>query len=239
MEDKTELRQKLLDDCDVEYICETVGVEMRHRGNATEVLCPFHNDRHYGNARIRGKGIYCFACAKQYSVFDIVMKNLGMQFFEAYRYVAEHTGDITDYIPKRKKRMKPADQFPLNKNELEFIGFADGSAKCVLYVTDERPSGKEKYDCILDEDGSWLYEVYETVHFTMRDVWESSHEDCLELLGDKTCEKAGIIHQKLLQAKLSDPDLVDIYEELQNYVISIYQKLIRKGYRKRKLARSA
>ncbi len=238
MDDKNELRQKLLDDCDAEYICDLVGVEMRTKGTVTEVLCPFHDDQHFGNARIRGKGIYCFACSRHYSVFDIVMKQRGVSYFDAFKFVAENTGDLSNYMVKgSKKKIRPEDQFPLNKEEMEFIGLSDGKTKNVTGFSDIKPSGKQKYNSILNEDGTWSYEIYENVVFTMKDLWESSHESTLQLLGDKTCEKAEYVHEKLLSARQNDPGVADVYEELQKFVVNIYQKLCKRGYKKHKAIR--
>lgn len=239
MDERNELRARLLEDCDAEYICESVGVEIRQKGNATEVLCPFHDDRHFGNARIRGKGIYCFACARQYSVFDIVMKNMGMSYFEAYKYVAEHTGDISNYMAKSKKKVREADQFPLDKKELEFIRLSDYRGKNIINITSVKPTGKARYDSILNEDGeTWSYAIYENEMFSMRDVWEDSHEACLEILGDKCCERAEQIHHDYEEAcKKGDPDRVDILNELQHFAVSIYRKLQKRGYKKKKNVR--
>ena len=234
MDDRNELRQRLIEDCDIEYICESVGVEMRQRGTATEVLCPFHDDQHFGNARIREKGIYCFACGRFYSVFDIVMKNMGISYFDAYKYVAEHTGDLSNYMAKSKKKIRAVDQFPLTKDELQFIGLADNRAKNILYYTDDKPKNKCHYDSILNDDGTWSYAVYENVLFTMRDVWDVSHAECIEILGDKTCEKADEVRQDYEEALKVDEYKASILSELLMFCVDIYRKLRKRGYKKKK-----
>lgn len=229
---KAELRERLLDDCDPEYICDLVGVEMRHRGRVTEVLCPFHDDRHYGNARIRGKGVYCFACSKQFSVFDIVMKKLNIPFYEAYKFVAEQTGDVSTYlVPKTKnQRKKQQDDFPLSVQDLKFIGFDDHKIKIIDRYTNEKPADNEKYDCLLEEDpdfpdGKWMYAVYKTLPVSIKTLWKEDKAATLQMLGDKVCEVSEILYERYRE------DAWDYCEPLDK-ILRIYQRLKDRGYKK-------
>ena len=230
--EKLALKQRLLDDVDAEYICEMVGVEMRHRGHATEVLCPFHNDTHYGSARIRGKGIYCFVCAKQYSIFDVVMKKLELPYYEAYKYVAEATGDLTTYMmPKSRVKVKKEDQFPLNKDELKMLGLSDQRIKLIKGWQYDKPDEKTRYYSELDpnsteDDLRWYYVLYDYAHWSIRDLWKEDRPEAVQIMGDKACDLADYLHG--LNEEAGD----NPYGELLDQLVSIYRKLRRQGYRK-------
>jgi hypothetical protein len=227
--DKAELKQRLLDDVDIEYICEQCGVEMRHRGRVTECLCPFHDDQHYGSARLRGKGIYCFACSRQYSVFDIVMKAFDMQYYEAYKYVAEQTGDLKNYmIPKGRQKNDP-NILPLTRDELAMIGMKDFKIRIDLESGYGKPEddGGLYYNTLMD-DGRWMYTKYKTVTCSIRSFWSEDRAEALRLLGDATCEVADRYHKLYLK----EPEYEDAYRPILMALVVIYKKLVKLGYKK-------
>ena len=226
--DKAELKQRLLDDVDIEYICDLCGVEMRHRGRVTECLCPFHDDQHYGSARLRGKGLYCFVCAKQYTVFDIVMHSMNMSYYEAYKFIAEQTGDIKNYmIPKGRQKNDP-NILPLTRDDLALIRMSDTKIRIDLETGYGKPKDGMYYNT-LTEDGQWMYVKYKTVTCSVRNLWSEDRELALQILGDATCKVAEEYHQKYLE----NPEYRDVYGEILYSILGIYRKLVKLGYRKR------
>lgn len=72
-------------------------------GNKRKVLCPFHNDKHFGSASIyidsrrNFKGIHCFACGESYNVIKIVQHCLGVNYGAALEWLAECNGNKARY----------------------------------------------------------------------------------------------------------------------------------------------
>ena len=66
-----------------------MSLESRKR---ISVLCPGHDDHHYGSCYLTKGGCKCFVCGKTYDVFDMVRLHLGVKFYEAVGIVADLCG---------------------------------------------------------------------------------------------------------------------------------------------------
>lgn len=66
-------REKLLDAADSLTVAEHLGLEVRRVGNRNSILCPAHNDTHYGSCILTEKGFICYSCGAHGSVIDLVM----------------------------------------------------------------------------------------------------------------------------------------------------------------------
>ena len=73
---------------DIEDVSAT-SLDSRRR---LSVLCPGHDDKHYGSAFLMKGGCRCFVCNKTYDVFDMVRLQLGVSFEEAVGIVADICG---------------------------------------------------------------------------------------------------------------------------------------------------
>lgn len=83
------------------------------------ILCPFHDDRHYGSAKI-GAGrnsAYCFVCNRAISVFDLIMNEEGVTFTEAVRiYWCTIMGN------PEPEREAPLKKWRPGRKDLKFLG---------------------------------------------------------------------------------------------------------------------
>ena len=234
---KNELKQRLVEDCDIEYICEQAGVEMRHKGNAVECLCPFHADEHFGSAKIHGKGIYCFACGAFYSVFDIVMKQMSMTYYDAYKFIASMTGNINDYmLTKSEKKNIDRNRFPFTKDDLEFLNWSDVKVRIIDSVDIVKPEGDDirYFREYSEKDDMTYYCLYHTETLRIRDQWESDREGLVEMMGDKCCSKAEEFY-RLYEKQLlhGTPETQRIVQICLKKALDLYRKLEKYGYKKK------
>ncbi len=64
-------------------------------GNKRLILCPFHNDMHFGSASVyinyrkNFKGIYCFACGRGWNVVDLVRECANLNYTESLEFLAD------------------------------------------------------------------------------------------------------------------------------------------------------
>lgn len=105
---------------DFRYVAAYYGIPIK-KGS---ILCPFHNDQHYGSA-VLGNGrnsAYCFVCNRSISVFDLIMEKEGVEFKEAVHiYWCRIKGN-----PEPEERKKPKKWRP-NWKALSFIGLGASS----------------------------------------------------------------------------------------------------------------
>jgi hypothetical protein len=73
-------------------------------GNKREIICPFHNDKHFGSASIyvdskkHFKGIHCFACGESWNVIKLVQLKTGLNYGQTLNWLAELCpGDKSNY----------------------------------------------------------------------------------------------------------------------------------------------
>jgi DNA primase len=65
------------------------------KGKDLDIICPFHNDTHFGNAKIQIETsmFHCFSCGEKGNLVKLVYKMLGLQ---SYKQVLDFIG-VTDY----------------------------------------------------------------------------------------------------------------------------------------------
>ena len=86
---------------DIEQIKNTVsgpeivdhfGLETKKMGSLISILCPFHDDEHYGSCYVYDKGIHCYVCDHSWDVIEFTQDMLGCSFVDALKYLSENFG---------------------------------------------------------------------------------------------------------------------------------------------------
>ena len=97
-------------------IFDALGISYRNKGNYIEFLCPFHNDRHFGSAKVNKikNTCKCHACDEYYSPYDLIMKMENKSFHEAVIRLAEIKGELYKYEMSSKPAQAPP-KYPLKK----------------------------------------------------------------------------------------------------------------------------
>ena len=86
----------------VDLIGETVA--LTRKGNRYWGLCPFHGEKTPSFCVSRDRQMYyCFGCHEGGNVYSFLMKNQGMEFVEALRYLAQRAGVK---LPEPEKRQQ-------------------------------------------------------------------------------------------------------------------------------------
>ncbi len=101
----------------VELIGETVT--LTRKGNRYWGLCPFHGEKTPSFCVSRDRQMYyCFGCHEGGNVYSFLMKNQGMEFVEALRYLAQRAGVK---LPEPEKRQQ-------NQEREEFLRLHQAAA---------------------------------------------------------------------------------------------------------------
>lgn len=124
-------RQLLLSKTDILSIAEKIGIRIgKMNGKRVQILCPAHEDRHFGSCilDLNRQRFHCFACNASGNAIDLVMAHNnwplddGQKAYEAMKIIAELSG--IDYHTCEKNINAPTIDMP-SKEELELIGLSD------------------------------------------------------------------------------------------------------------------
>ena len=87
---------------------------LKKKGVRYTAICPFHDDRHYGNFMVYPKGncFKCFVCGKKGGVVDFLMMHEKLSYPDAIRWLGKKYNietDMTDfnYTPQERKPAPP------------------------------------------------------------------------------------------------------------------------------------
>lgn len=99
------LKDDLKSSLSITDVFERYFYPVKRRGNSSEALCPFHNDKEYGNFYINeAKGFFkCFNCGSKGDIFSLVQKAYGCEFPEAIWILAKDYGLVTEEDFKNQK----------------------------------------------------------------------------------------------------------------------------------------
>lgn len=91
------LKEDLKNSLSISDVFEKYYYPVKRKGYNSEALCPFHNDKEYGNFYINeAKGFYkCFNCGEKGDIFSLVMNSFGCGFIEAIWILARDFNFVT------------------------------------------------------------------------------------------------------------------------------------------------
>lgn len=108
-------------------------------------LCPFHNDKHLGNCRIRHKDYaICFACDTGFDSIKLVQKVQNLEFRDAVIWLYMNVLGYPE--PDMTKRNKTV--LPLNYQEMKLIGVNGGQFAKILEEATEDEKGYLKHSLL-------------------------------------------------------------------------------------------
>lgn len=117
--------KRLAEDADVETVVDYLGLDTRRMGRKISILCPCHNDRHFGSCYLTQKGYYCFACHAKGSVFDLVKNVEQISFHDAIKAVANMCGGEERYRLQDTKRKDDKPHYYLDKDIMSLVDLTD------------------------------------------------------------------------------------------------------------------
>lgn len=92
----------------IEEVAERLGLPISHH----KTLCAFHNDSH-PSLSFKRNHYRCFVCGASGDGIDLVRKQLGMNFLDACKWLADRSNIIlTEYKPPDKEKDRAEKPFP-------------------------------------------------------------------------------------------------------------------------------
>lgn len=174
-----------------------LGVPMKKVGGLWSMLCPLHNDNHYGSCMIKknNTGAVCYVCHKKIRPLGLLMQH-GYNYYDSLCVLARLNGSDFQYeqagksdeIKKEQEEREFAPKIKYNWNEACFLGFAPHVRNIELQHTFEEISEGEFYKDV-QEDGSVLYVKNTTGGNPLRDLEKEDPEAFKFLMAQKAKEK--------------------------------------------------
>ena len=130
-------RQLLLSKADILSVAEKLGVRIgKMTGKRVQILCPEHDDRHFGSCilDLPRQRYHCFACNASGNAIDLIMacnhwaRDDGQKAYEAMKILADLSG--LDLHACEKDIDISVVEMP-SKEELDLIGLSDSPAFCM------------------------------------------------------------------------------------------------------------
>lgn len=87
-----ELVSQIRDSLDSEQVADLLGLETKSKGNRISILCPRHNDRHFGSCILTARGFHCFACEEKGDIIELTQAVLNCDFREAVQALGDFAG---------------------------------------------------------------------------------------------------------------------------------------------------
>ncbi len=140
-------------------ILEHEAIRTKKMGSLISVLCPFHDDRHFGSCFVKknNKGLFCHVCNKSISTTHFLTNARGYRYYDSLSLMAELSGTAYMYESDGKKSAKPNEKHRYSWQDACFLGFApqvkgiEEKYSCSYFETADKTS-KE-----VQEDGTVLY----------------------------------------------------------------------------------
>lgn len=115
----------IIDASDAILVAEALGIPMQKIGSRISILCPQHEDRHFGSCFLNEHGYHCFACHARGSAIDLVRQVNQVNFFDACKFVAEMFGCENLLGVGGEGEDKPFHRPLPDKNVLTLLGLSD------------------------------------------------------------------------------------------------------------------
>lgn len=103
---------------------ESLGIKIQKRGNNISMLCPAHNDKHFGSCFCYDAKWKCYACGAGGDVFSLIHEATGYTNSELFEEAAKLTGHPEKYkmgTQEENRYNEKKLEFPLSSDELELL----------------------------------------------------------------------------------------------------------------------
>jgi len=153
---------ELKEDVDYEQLFDYLYIPYRRKGTRyIEFLCPLHNDRNFGSAKVdllKNKKCVCYACSKVFSPLDLIMECENKNLHEAAVILADLEGVLWRYEkePSKKKDINKNKTVRLNSQQKILLGLNTTRKSDNIIGFDYHSLPNSVYD--VDADGFVLTE---------------------------------------------------------------------------------
>lgn len=128
---------RLKDNADYVQIFDRLGIEYKKSTNYIDFLCPFHNDTHFGSAKVDlyKKKCTCFACNEQYSPLDLIAKIENLNLHEALIELADLEGVLYEFEINEEKHTSDKPKPRLTAAQKKLLGFEESDVKSIEFTS--------------------------------------------------------------------------------------------------------
>lgn len=210
-------KEELLDMIDINDVVDYLGIE-RDRKNAKGILCPGHNDTHFGNCFINknNKSCYCYACGKSFDAIDL-LTNQGFSFYDALIKLSELTGTIEKYNAKKSK----TNSCFLSSAEWKMLGVSKRKNILPIKTLCEKPK-KEKLWEYVETSNHCYYIVLKKMKNPIEELKKEDFYLYKQIIVNKCEERIQQIKQKLNNMSFATSFLNDIADK--NLIVFLQQE---------------
>lgn len=146
-------------------VANFLGIPLKKVGGLWSILCPLHDDNHYGSCMIQknNTGAICYVCHEKIKPLRLLM-NCGYKYYDSLCILAQLNGNSFQYeqtgksesIKEEKKQKKAAPKYKYNWQETCFLGLAPQVRNIdVKYTFDEITDGEFYKE--MQSDNNMLY----------------------------------------------------------------------------------
>lgn len=146
-------KEAILDSVDIKVIAEEAGIPVKMVGRRYQILCPCHNDKHFGSCYLdlEKNTFRCYSCRAKGDAIDLVRAALNVGYNEALHFLAECCGGAEHF--ETNETHKRTDRRFIPKADQAFIGITSEP----VY---KAKSFSDSFDVIDDKDATKARAVY-------------------------------------------------------------------------------
>lgn len=116
---------------DIEFVAMSLGIPMKRVASKIQIICPSHNDKHFGSCYLTNTGYRCYSCGASGDVIELVMAANKCGFKDACLYLADLQGVTLNMHNPSSVAYKQI----LDADSLELIGLAPLRGSVVYEIT--------------------------------------------------------------------------------------------------------
>ena len=241
-------KEAIRDAADITIVAEEIGVPIKYGGPKPLILCPCHNDQHFGSCYLKPNNTFkCYSCGAFGDVFTLVQKALNISFAEAVAVVAETCGGTKQFemSEDEKSEVMERNGMLLSKGDQDFLGLRSEPVYTDIGWRDigELEEDDERFASeAFDEDGRFIgYRLQKKVSGNpLLDLLKSSPDEYHELI-DRYCDKRikffrNVISlatapdllrpERFFDMEDAPPEVVPVLTESYNHTVAYMQKIL-------------
>lgn len=149
--------ERIRNSIDSKSVAEGLGLQVKRIGKHYSILCPSHEDAHFGNCLLNSRGYACLACGAHGDIFQMAQEVLKCNFQDAGKAVAKIAG-IDDAKDTNGKYVRC-----LSKEEQDLIGLHNNAVKGVYRIGKDIDPVDDNHTVIMDNFESGVMVELQTI----------------------------------------------------------------------------
>lgn len=122
-------KEAIKEAADIQIVAEEIGIPMSMRGRKPMILCPCHDDEHFGSCflNLEKNTFKCYSCGAHGDVFRLVQAALNVSFEESQEIVADTCGGSRQFELNgdEEKRLYEMRELMIPRADQDFIGLSN------------------------------------------------------------------------------------------------------------------